>query len=71
MFNHIEVLERNENTIKFKVDIFQVDEKNWNVTQQEFLEFFQNSMNEIATYMGGTSIIMVDGRQWIITLSKK
>lgn len=71
MFNYIEVLERNENTIKFKLDIFQVDEKNWNITQQEFLEFFQNSLNEIATYMGGTCIIIIDTRQWIITLAKK
>jgi hypothetical protein len=71
MFNYIEVLERNANTIKFKLDIFQVDKKNWNVTQEEFIEFFQNSLNEIASHMGGTSTIIVEGRQWIITLSKK
>ena len=71
MSTDIEVLERNENIIKFKLKAFQVDEKNWNVTQQEFLEFFQNSLNEIASHMGGTCIIVVDGKQWIITLSKK
>jgi hypothetical protein len=71
MSSYIEVLERNENTLKIKMDPFQVDEKNWNVTQQEFLEFYQNSLNEIATHMGGTSTTTADGRNWIITLSKK
>jgi hypothetical protein len=71
MSNYIEVLERNENTIKFKLEPFQVDEKNWNVTQEEFLEFFQNSLNEIATSMGGTCIIIIENRQWVITLAKK
>jgi hypothetical protein len=71
MSTYVEVLERNENMIKFKIEPFQVDEKNWNVTQQELLEFFQNSLNEIASTMGGTCIIIVDTKQWIVTLSKK
>jgi hypothetical protein len=45
MTTYVEVLERNENMIKFKFEPFQVDEKKWNVTQQELLEFFQNSFN--------------------------
>jgi hypothetical protein len=71
MSTYLEILERNENTIKIKLEPFQVDEKNWNVTQQEFLEFFQNSLNEIASAMGGTCIIIIENKQWIVTLSKK
>jgi hypothetical protein len=71
MTTYLEILERNENMIKVKLEPFQFDEKNWNVTQQEFLEFFQNSLGEIASYMGGTCIIIIDNKQWIITLSKK
>ena len=68
---YIEVLERNEKTVKFKFESFQADVKTWGITQQELLEYFQNAFGEIATSMGGTCSIVEDGKYYVMTMNKK
>jgi len=67
----IEVLERNETSVKFKYISFQTDEKNWGITQQEMLEYFQNAFGEIATSMGGICSIVEDGKYYVMTIKRK
>lgn len=68
---YIEVMERNENTVKFKFEPFQADVKTWGITKQEMLEYFQNAFGEIATSLGGTCSIVVDGKYYVMTMNKK
>jgi hypothetical protein len=71
MSTYIEVLDRNENTAKYKCNPMLTISERWNVTKQEALEYCQNAFGEIADYMGGTCLIVEDGKFWILTFNKK
>ncbi len=70
MSSYIEVLERNENTLKIKFVPFTISET-WDVTREDILDMFQNTWSEIADYMGGTCSLVDDGKYWIATMNKK
>jgi hypothetical protein len=70
MSTYIEVLERNESTLKMKFIPFTISET-WDITEKDMIDMFQNIWNEIANYMGGTCSLVDDGKYWIVTMNKK
>ena len=69
---YLEVLERNETILKMKFEnAFVPNEKRWDVTRQEVLDYFRNAFGAIAELMGGTCTIEEDGKYYLMTLNKK
>lgn len=69
---YMEVLERNETSVKIKYEnFFKQEVKNWNITDHELLEYFQNAFGEIANHNGGTCSIIEDGKYYVLTLIEK
>jgi len=69
---YIEILERSETNVKVKYEnIFRNLEKDWNITDQEILDYFRNAFSAIADHMGGTCTIDEDGKYYLLTLNEK
>ena len=69
---YLEVLERNETILKMKFEnAFVPNEKRWDLTNQEVLDYFRNAFGAIAEHMGGTCNIEEDGKYYLMTLNKK
>lgn len=70
MSTNVEVLERDETTLKAKF-LSPVINKEWNITPEDLFIFSQNVWPEIANYMGGICELSVEGNEWILTINKK
>ena len=70
LFKYVEVMERNETTLKVRLIPPDISEK-WNFTREELLNYSRNIWLEIADYMGATTTTTEDGKYWIVTMKKK
>lgn len=67
--NYVEVLERNEDTLKARF-LPPSDMKKWNVTRDELRIAVLNEWSEIANYMGGTCSLADDGDYWVLEFNR-
>jgi hypothetical protein len=63
-------MERNENRFKVRFVPLTISET-WDVTEKDMIDMFQNVWSEITDYMGGTCLLVDDGKFWVLTLNKK
>lgn len=70
MSKYVEVLERNETTLKAKF-LAPVINDNAEVTKEDLYHFSQNVWSEIAGVMGGSCTLAEEGTYWILTMNKK
>jgi len=67
---YIEVLERSDTSFKVKYQPFNLGAST-TTFDPELIAFFNSYFNELSSYFGGESTLVVQGKYWILTVNKK